>query len=82
MEYFSYIPKDQIIKIALNLDIKDIGWYCQVNQQFNNLITNNFIISLDVNKWLKLYPVKVKEKKLFVKKVYLTYAFLKPYVQS
>ena len=41
MDYFELIPNDQIIKIALNLSLNDIYYYCQVNKRFNDIICEN-----------------------------------------
>ena len=35
---YSSLPNDKIIKIALNLSINDINYYCQINMRFNELI--------------------------------------------
>jgi hypothetical protein len=39
--YFDYIPDDQLLLIALDLELKEINQLCNVNERFNNIICNN-----------------------------------------
>ncbi len=38
---FEYLPDDILIKIALNLNLKNLINYCQLNARFNNVICSN-----------------------------------------
>jgi alpha-tubulin suppressor-like RCC1 family protein len=39
--YFSSLSNDQIIDIALQLNVSDLGYYCLYNLRFNDIICNN-----------------------------------------
>jgi hypothetical protein len=41
ISYFSYLSDDEIIQIALQLNVADLSYYCLYNLQFNDVVCNN-----------------------------------------
>jgi alpha-tubulin suppressor-like RCC1 family protein len=41
ISYFSYLPDDAIITIALQLDINELSYHCLYNSKFNDVVCDN-----------------------------------------
>jgi hypothetical protein len=41
ISYFSYLSDDEILQIALQLNIADLSYYCLYNSRFNDVVCNN-----------------------------------------
>ena len=54
--YFERLPKDLILKLALELDLPSVLSYCRSSKKFNNLICDNYIFW--INRHLKDFKWK------------------------